>query len=69
MHTEKNYRTKKALKEDFKLGKVIRTYQPGGMFEGQHNGRVCIEGPHYPEPHKWYCSVVIENDVVTKIIG
>lgn len=67
MYTDKNYKTKKALKEDFKAGKEITVFQPGGMFPSQRNGKVAIEGPHYPEPHRWYASVEIKDGIITKI--
>ena len=69
MYTTTNYRTKKALKEDFKAGKQISVFQPGGIFPGKSNGRVCIEGPHYPEPHRWYCAVEIRDCIITRIIS
>lgn len=69
MYTEKNYKTKKALKEDFKAGKEIYTYQPGGMFPAKRDGRIVLEGPHYPAPHTWYCETIIKDGIITKIIG
>ena len=68
-YTDKDYTSKKALREDFNTGKRIHCYQPGGMFP-LSTGRSTIEGPHYPKPHKWYASVLIdENGYVTKILG
>ena len=67
MYTVTNYRTKKALLEDFKAGKQIETFQPGGMFPPTRNGSICIEGPHYPEPHKWYASAVVKDGVIIKV--
>ena len=69
MYTEINFRTKKAMKEAFKEGKSLRTYQPGGMFPAKTDGRACIEGPHYPEAHKWYASVELKDGIITKVIG
>ena len=69
MYTDKNYKSKKALKEDFKNGVQITVYQPGGLFPSPGTGRVCLEGPHYPKPHTWYADVMIKNNVVVKIIG
>jgi len=68
MYTEKNYQTKKALKEDLKAGIVIRVYQPG-PFGPQANftGSTCLEGPHYPEPHKWYARAYCQGGIVKKI--
>tara|TARA_Y100000310_G_scaffold309736_1_gene354172 strand:- start:10 stop:216 length:207 start_codon:yes stop_codon:yes gene_type:complete len=67
MYTDKNYQTKKQLIEDFKVGKQITTYQPGGMFPAQRDGRVSIEGPHYPEPHRWYASATLKDGIIIKV--
>ena len=67
MYTDRNYRTKKALIEDFKAGREISVYQPGGMFPSQRDGSICIEGPHYPEPHKWYASATIADGIIIKV--
>lgn len=69
MYTVTNFKTKKALKEAFKAGEKLKVFQPGGMFPGATDGTVCIEGPHYPAPHRFYCQVVIENSIITKIKG
>jgi hypothetical protein len=66
MYTVKNYKTKKALIEDFKAGKKIETFQPG-PFPGKTDGTCCIEGPHYPEPHKWYASATLDGGVIVKV--
>jgi len=67
MYTDKNYKTKKELVADFKEGKKIGVYQPGGIFPSQTDGTVCIEGPHYPQPHKWYATATIANGIITKV--
>jgi hypothetical protein len=67
MYTEKNYKTKKALVDDFKAGIEIYTYQEG-PFPGVKNGRIALEGPHYPQPHKWYCGAMVENGKIVKIL-
>ena len=68
MYTDKNYRTKKALKEAVKNGDQVTVYQPG-PFGGNvpADGRVALEGPHYPEPHKWYASATLKDGVVVKV--
>ena len=66
MYTEMNFKTKKALKEAVNSGIEIRTFQPGGMFEGKKNGSVALEGPHYPAPHTWYASAEIKDGVIVK---
>ena len=67
MYTVHNYQTKKALIADVKAGKSVETYQPGGMFPAKRDGSVCIEGPHYPEPHRWYASATIQNGIIIKV--
>lgn len=67
MYTYENYRTKKELVADVKAGKQVRVYQPGGIFPSQKDGEVSIEGPHYPEPHRWYASATIADGVVVKV--
>ncbi len=64
-----NFKTKKAMKKAFDDGQTIEVYQPGGNFEGQSNGEVAIEGPHYPAPHSWYASVLIKDREIVKIIS
>jgi hypothetical protein len=31
------------------------------------NGTVYLEGPHYPEPHKWYAQGTMVNGKLTKV--
>ena len=66
MYTSYNYRTKKDLKADVKAGKRVSVFQPG-PFPGKTDGQVSIEGPHYPEPHRWYASATIEAGVIIKV--
>lgn len=68
MYTTINFKTKKALKEAVAQGTVVRVYQPG-PFGGNEprNGTVCVEGPHYPEPHRWYAECTLENGIITKV--
>ena len=66
MYTDRNFKTKKELKAAFKAGDKIRTYQIG-PFGGTSNGSVCIEGPHYPEPHRWYATATIVDSVIVKL--
>lgn len=97
MYTSKNYKTKKALKDDVARRNLLcgpnqpdagdgnaearqrefslltyglAVYQPNGDITGSQpptNGEVYLEGPHYPEPHRWYAQATIENGVVVKV--
>ena len=69
MYSLTNYATKKALKEAVARGEIVTVYQPG-PFGGNAptEGRVSLEGPHYPQPHKWYASVQLQGGRVVKVI-
>ena len=68
MYTDINFQTKKALKEAVAAGKTVTVYQPG-PFGGNvpANGRVTLEGPHYPQPHKWYATAELKDGKVVKV--
>lgn len=62
-YTSTNFKTKKELKLAVESGRKISVYTPGGMFPDPQPGSKCaVEGPHYPQPHKWYASVQLDND-------
>ena len=50
-----NYRSKKDLKAALSAGKTVDVYQPG-LGTIPVDGTVYLEGPHYPEPHRWYAT-------------
>jgi hypothetical protein len=69
-YTYKNYKTKKSLIMDVKDGVRVTCYQPNADITGAHlpeNGRVFLEGPHYPEPHKWYAEGLLKDGVLVKV--
>ena len=65
-YTTTNFPSKKALKEAVKNGNQIGVFSPG-PFPVTDNGTVAIEGPHYPEPHRWYATVTVENGVIVQV--
>lgn len=68
MYTEKNFKTKKALKEAIAKGEKIGVFQPGPFASSaQTTGKVSLEGPHYPEPHRWYATAEIKDGIVVKV--
>ena len=47
---------------------AIRCYNPGlGPDLSNFTGKICIEGPHYPAAHTWYCEAWLENGIVKKV--
>jgi hypothetical protein len=68
MYTTYNFKSKKELKDALARGVRIGVFQPGPFgSDDPINGTVALEGPHYPAPHRWYASAVVENSVVVKI--
>jgi hypothetical protein len=68
MYTTINFKTKKAFKDAVK-GDVPVTYFQPGPFGGEapQNGTVFFEGPHYPEPHKWYAQATVKDGRVISV--
>ena len=66
MYTTTNFKTKKELKEAVALGKQIGVYSPG-PFPAKTDGIEFVEGPHYPEPHRWYAQVEVKNGIIIKV--
>ncbi len=55
MYIEPNLRSKAAIKRALDRGVCITIYQPNNLGTPiPRDGPVTLEGPHYPEPHKWY---------------
>ena len=66
MYTDRNYRTKKALKEAVTAGKEVTVFQPGD-FPCPTDGTVALEGPHAPEAHTWWARATLRNGIVIKV--
>lgn len=77
---EQDFKTKDALKAAVKmndhylkteqLDKIvpIEVFSPG-PYPAPKEGKAYIEGPHYPQPHKWYASVEVRDGKVVKVIS
>jgi hypothetical protein len=63
-YIDPNYKSKKEFIAAVKSGIKHQTYNPSGMFPTPQEGNDVIEGPHYPQPHKWYAQVKVENGIV-----
>lgn len=53
-----------------RLMNKLGVYQPNGDLTGvsaPQDGKVTLEGPHYPEPHKWYAQAVVRNGVIIQV--
>ena len=66
MYASENFKTKKALKEAVASGRTILITSPG-PFPAPTNGRAAVEGPWYPQPHRWYAEVQIQDGRIIKV--
>lgn len=66
MYTTENFKSKKALKDAVAQGKEVTLFAPG-LGSPPVNGACAVEGPHYPQPHKWYAQVTVVDGKVTKV--
>ena len=66
MYVSPNFKTKKAMKDAVLAGQRVDVFSPG-PFPCNQNGTEFVEGPHYPEPHRWYASVTVVDGRVTKV--
>jgi hypothetical protein len=65
-YTVENFKTKKALREAvvaWERGErgLVEVYQPGPFGPVVHDGTVPLEGPHYPEPHRWWATAKVRS--------
>ena len=68
-YTDINFKTLKALKEALKEGKEVTVYQPGPFaYSIPKEGVVTLEGPHYPEPHRWYARAEIKDGKIVRLL-
>jgi hypothetical protein len=73
MYTTANFKTKKQLKDavafNLETGIGPVTYYQPGPFGGNEptDGTIFLEGPHYPEPHRWYAEAVVKNGKIVKV--
>ncbi len=59
-----DYKSKKDFLAAVKSGKRHETYNPSGLYPTTQNGSDAVEGPHYPQAHKWYSAVMVKDGVV-----
>jgi hypothetical protein len=66
-YTVVNFRTKRALKEAVANGEEVEVFQPGPFGPNVRDGVTLIEGPHYPEPHRWYAQAEVKDGKIVKV--
>ena len=61
---------KKELKAAVANGAKVEVYQPNGDLFGNYgpyNGKVFLEGPHYPQAHVWYAQADVVDSIIVKL--
>ncbi len=66
-YVDPDFKSKKELIEAVKAGRHFEPYNPSGFFPVPQNGRVTIEGPHFPKPHRWYAEADVVDGVIVKV--
>jgi hypothetical protein len=72
-YTVTNFKTKKAVKEAVKFyndytSDPVRCFNPGlGPDLAGFTGKICLEGPHYPQAHSWYAEAWLKDGIVVKV--
>lgn len=66
MYTSVNFKSKKQLKEAIAAGRQISVFSPG-PFPAPNNGQVSLEGPYYPEPHRWYATAQVKDGIIVSV--
>lgn len=65
-YTSTNFKTKKAFKDAIAAGKDVTLWSPG-EFPPKRDGTEYVEGPQYPEPHRWYAQVTVKDGRVVRV--
>jgi hypothetical protein len=65
-YTVQNFPSAKAVREALKSG-PLPLYQPGPFGPSVPDGLVFLEGPHYPQPHKWYLAGIAKNNLLVSL--
>lgn len=67
-YTDVNYASKAAVKRAIAAGERVTVHQPGPYgSQPVPDGRQSFEGPHYPQPHKWYGMGVVKDGALVSI--
>ena len=65
-----NEANKRSMEYFGRVPKPVTVFQPNSDLTGAvppSTGKVYLEGPHYPEPHRWYAEAWLTDGYVTRI--
>jgi len=69
-YCDRNFKTKKAMKEAVARGDQVTVFQPANDVTGfphPKNGKAHIEGPHSPAIHTWGANVILKDGIIIKV--
>lgn len=66
MYCSPNFKSKAELKRAIADGKTVTVFSPG-PFACPENGTVYLEGPHYPQAHRWYAQAQVTDGKVVSV--
>lgn len=64
-----NPKSRAALVRSIEAGGVEFAFQPGPFGPDLVDGQHCAEGPHFPQPHRWYATIVTRRGVVIDVLS
>ena len=69
MYLSTNPKSKAAAKRELAAGIIATVFQPGGIFhtEGISDGEHAVEGPHFPEAHRWYGVATVKDQKLVSL--
>ena len=62
-YADRNFKSKKALKDAVATGEAIGVFSPG-PFSAPTTGVVTLEGPHFPAAHTWYATATLADGII-----
>lgn len=67
MYVSPNFRTLRELRDAVAAGRDVAIFQPSPFGTVPVNGTADVEGPHFPEPHRWYAVVTVRDRRVVAV--
>lgn len=67
MYVSPNFKTKKAVKDAIASGQTVTVFTVSPFEVDPVDQAVTLEGPHYPEPHRWYAQGVVKGGKLISI--
>lgn len=72
MYTHTNFKSGAELRRAVAAGTPVTVFQPNADMFGKDpddvkDGEYVIEGPHYPQPHRFYVGVTVKNRAIVKV--